>query len=145
MWESRHGSPWTPDTARAEALRLLSRIVGGENPSADGQARRGATTVADLCDAYLDDAASGRMLPSGACPASLAADLGLADATIAAMLGHKGHTITRRHIHSADAALLAAADAVATKATALMAAGDAETGSNRRSSDTDAARPPAGP
>ena len=67
----RHGSPWTPDTARAEALRLLSRIVGGEDPSADRQARRGATTVADLCDAYLDDAASGRLLSVGeAYPAS---------------------------------------------------------------------------
>ncbi len=27
--------------------------------------------------------------------ASLAADLGLADATIAALLGHKGHSVTR--------------------------------------------------
>ncbi len=43
--------------------------------------------------------------------ASLAADLGLADATIAALLGHKGHSVTRRYIHAADAALLAAADA----------------------------------
>ena len=54
--------------------------------------------------------------------ASLAADLGLADATIAALLGHKGRTITRRYIHCADAALLAAADVVAAGATALMAA-----------------------
>jgi integrase len=54
--------------------------------------------------------------------ASVAADLGYADATIAGLLGHKGHTITRRYIHSADSALLAAADAVASKITAMMAA-----------------------
>ena len=45
--------------------------------------------------------------------ASLAADLGYAEPTIAALVGHKGGTITSRYIHSADAVLLAAADAVA--------------------------------
>ncbi len=53
--------------------------------------------------------------------ASLAADLGLADATIAALLGHRGHSITRRYIHSADAALLTAADAVAGETVGLLA------------------------
>jgi integrase len=28
----RHGSPWTPDTARNEALRLLGAVVGGADP-----------------------------------------------------------------------------------------------------------------
>lgn len=45
--------------------------------------------------------------------ASLAADLGYSDATIAQLVGHKGGGITRRYIHHADAVLLAAADAVA--------------------------------
>lgn len=45
--------------------------------------------------------------------ASVAADLQYGDATIAAFLGHKGHSITRRYIHSADAVLLDAADKVA--------------------------------
>jgi len=54
--------------------------------------------------------------------ASLAADLGLADATIAGLLGHAGHSITRRYIHSADAALLGAADRVAEATVRLMAA-----------------------
>lgn len=75
--------------------------------------------------------------------ASLAADHGLVDATIAALLGHKGHTITRRYIHSADVALLAAADVVAAGATALMAAGAPETRGSKRSSAADAARPSA--
>lgn len=45
--------------------------------------------------------------------ASLAADLGYSDATIAQLIGHKGGGITRRYIHHADAVLLAAADRVA--------------------------------
>jgi integrase len=45
--------------------------------------------------------------------ASLAADLGYAEITIAALVGHKGATVTSRYVHSADAVLLAAADAVA--------------------------------
>ncbi|MFZ0151055.1 MAG: tyrosine-type recombinase/integrase, partial [Xanthobacteraceae bacterium] len=30
----RHGSPWTPDAARNEALRLLGSVVGGNDPFA---------------------------------------------------------------------------------------------------------------
>ena len=45
--------------------------------------------------------------------ASLAADLGLSEPTIGALIGHKGQTVTSRYMHAADAVLLAAADAVA--------------------------------
>jgi integrase len=45
--------------------------------------------------------------------ASLAADLGYSEPTIAALVGHAGRTMTSRYIHSADVVLLAAADAVA--------------------------------
>ncbi|MDO9714293.1 tyrosine-type recombinase/integrase [Paracraurococcus lichenis] len=60
----RHGSPWMPETARAEALRLLGEVARGGDPSVERQARRhGATlTVTDLCDRYLDDAEAGRLL-----------------------------------------------------------------------------------
>ena len=51
---------------------------------------------------------------------SLAADLGYSELTIGALVGHKGRTITSRYVHSADAVLLSAADAVATKTAALM-------------------------
>ena len=47
--------------------------------------------------------------------ASLAADLGYSEPTIAALVGHKGRSITSRYVHSADAVLLAAADAVANR------------------------------
>jgi integrase len=51
---------------------------------------------------------------------SLAADLGYSELTIGALVGHKGRTITSRYVHSADAVLLSAADAVATKTAALL-------------------------
>jgi integrase len=44
--------------------------------------------------------------------ASVAADLGYAEPTIAALLGHATRTMTARYIHHPDVALIAAADAV---------------------------------
>jgi integrase len=52
--------------------------------------------------------------------ASLAADLGYSEPTIAALVGHKGHSVTSRYVHTADAVLLAAADAVANRTVELM-------------------------
>jgi site-specific recombinase XerD len=52
--------------------------------------------------------------------ASLAADLGYSEPTIAALIGHKGQTITSRYVHAADAVLLASADAVARRTAELM-------------------------
>jgi integrase len=52
--------------------------------------------------------------------ASLAADLGLADNTIAGLLGHKGKTITSRYLHLGDKALLDASDLVANETLRLM-------------------------
>jgi hypothetical protein len=57
----RFGSPWTPDEARDEARRLLGDIARGEDPAA-GRRQRGATTVAQLCDAYLADAKAGKLM-----------------------------------------------------------------------------------
>jgi integrase len=52
--------------------------------------------------------------------ASVAGDLGYSDATIAALVGHKGRTVTSRYVHAADAVLLAASDAVANHISTLM-------------------------
>jgi integrase len=52
--------------------------------------------------------------------ASLAGDLGYSEPTIRALIGHKGHSITSRYVHTADAVLLAAADAVAGRTQQLM-------------------------
>jgi integrase len=52
--------------------------------------------------------------------ASVAADLGFAEPTIAAMLGHGNHSITSRYLHHLDSTLLAAADKVAGEIAAMM-------------------------
>jgi integrase len=52
--------------------------------------------------------------------ASLAGDLGYSEGTIATLIGHKGHSITSRYVHTADAVLLAAVDAVANATWKLM-------------------------
>ena len=58
----KHGSPWTPDLARAEARRILGEVVAGADPAGEKQADRKAATVADLCDDYLAAATSGKLL-----------------------------------------------------------------------------------
>ena len=58
----RHGAPWTPETAREEARRLLGEVVKGGDPAADKKARRTAVTVAELCDLYMADVEAGRLL-----------------------------------------------------------------------------------
>ena len=58
--------------------------------------------------------------------ASLAANLGYNEPTIASLLGHKTHSITSRYMHSADTVLLVAADAVANATMKLMASDQAQ-------------------
>jgi integrase len=50
-----HGSPWTPETARREAKRLLGRVAEGKDPAAEKIELRAkaAETVRNLIDAYL--------------------------------------------------------------------------------------------
>jgi integrase len=49
----RHGSPWTPESARKEALRILSEAAQGRDPSARKAADRQALTFSELCDLYI--------------------------------------------------------------------------------------------
>src|SRR3954452_19645654 len=46
----RHGAPWTPDSAREEARRLLGEVVRGGDPATDKQTARRSITIAELCD-----------------------------------------------------------------------------------------------
>jgi integrase len=52
--------------------------------------------------------------------ASIGADLGYSELTIAALLGHKKASVTSKYAHHADAVLLAAADAVSARISELM-------------------------
>ncbi len=58
----RHGAPWTPESAREEARRLLGDVVNRADPAADKRAARNARTVSELCDRYLADAEAGRLM-----------------------------------------------------------------------------------
>ena len=49
----RHGAPWTPETARKEAERLLGQVATGQDPSAAREAKKRELTVSALCDLYL--------------------------------------------------------------------------------------------
>jgi integrase len=52
--------------------------------------------------------------------ASIAADLGFSELTIAALLGHKKASVTSKYAHHADAVRLQAADVVADRVAELM-------------------------
>jgi integrase len=58
----RHGAPWTPDTARREAQRLLGLVAAGGDPAGEKREAREAETVAELCARYLQAAEAGRLL-----------------------------------------------------------------------------------
>src|SRR3974377_2495621 len=63
-WQTigRHGSPWTPDSAREAAKRVLGHVVEGADPAAEKRAKRKAASVTELCDLYIADAEAGRLL-----------------------------------------------------------------------------------
>ncbi len=86
----RHGSPWTPETARTEAQRLLGEVAKGEDPAGDKAAQRRAATVAQLCAEYLEAAKAGRLLTRRGLakkPATLDGDRGRIERHIAPVLG----------------------------------------------------------
>jgi integrase len=114
--------------AACEVLTELPRLGAFVFPATRGE--RGLTGYPQVWSRKIAPACQ---LPSGVTPhtlrhsfASLAGDLGFSEPTIAAMIGHKGRSITSRYVHSADAVLLAAADAVADRTAALM--GEAKAG-----------------
>ena len=52
----------TPELARDLARRKLAAVAEGEDPSAERHAAREGMTVAEVCDWYLEQAESGRIL-----------------------------------------------------------------------------------
>jgi hypothetical protein len=51
----RHGSPWTPETARREAQRLLGLKAAGQDPATQRDRHKGAATLADLGSRFLSE------------------------------------------------------------------------------------------
>jgi integrase len=127
------------DTKSGRSLRPLSRAacdvlraVMAESHTEAGYvfpATRGAGILAGFRRFWLRIAKLGR-LPADVTPhvlrhsfASLAADLGYSEPTIAALVGHVGRSTTSRYVHAADAVLLAASDVVADRTAELMGDG----------------------
>jgi integrase len=104
----RHGSPWTPDTARAEALRLLGLVVGGNDPFAPGLPT--GDTFATTIDRYLARKRSlmrprsfdiiERHLRRRALPLHPLALAKIDRRTIASLLGEAGGPVARNHLRS---------------------------------------------
>jgi integrase len=99
-----HGSSWTPDTARAEARRLLGAVGQGGDPAAEKQAKRKAETVAELCNLYWADAEAGRLLTrrrSAKKPSTLVTDQGRIERHIKPLLGRmKVASVTRQDVEN---------------------------------------------
>jgi integrase len=49
----RHGSPWTPETARAEARRLLAQVAQGKDPAGAKAEGKAAPTVDKLAEQFM--------------------------------------------------------------------------------------------
>lgn len=98
MTIGRHGSPWLPESARAEARRLLAEIAKGGDPARDKQEGRKAETVAQLCDDYISGVEAGRILTRRKTkkPSTVATDKGRVERHIKPLLGAlKVRSITR--------------------------------------------------
>ena len=98
----RHGAPWTPDSARDEARRLLGEVTAGADPAADKQTVRKAHTVSELSDMYLRDAEAGRLMTRRRKPkkaSTLVTDRGRIERHIKPLLGsYKISAVTRADI-----------------------------------------------
>jgi len=88
----RHGAPWTPETARREAMRILTEVVSGQDLAAIRDEEKAALTMAQLCDRYLADARAGKILTKFGNPkkaSTLETDSGRIARHIKPLLGKK--------------------------------------------------------
>jgi integrase len=98
----RHGAPWTPETARDEAQRLLGGVANKADPAGEKRAARNAQTISELCDLYLDDAKAGRLMTRRRAPkksSTLETDRGRIERHIKPLLGRRAVTsVTRQDV-----------------------------------------------
>ncbi|MDA5192670.1 site-specific integrase [Alphaproteobacteria bacterium LMG 31809] len=89
----KHGSPFTPDMARTEAMKLLGQAKAGIDPAeARKDARTAGKTVAELCDDYFKAAEAGTVLTKFDVPkkaSTLATDRRRIERHIKPLLGRK--------------------------------------------------------
>jgi len=99
-----HGSPWTPDSARDEAKRILGEAATGADPAAERRAKRKAATMNELCDLYWKDAEAGNLMTRRRAPkkaSTLLSDKGRIDRHIRPLLGQmKVASVTRPDVEA---------------------------------------------
>src|SRR5215213_5657035 len=78
-----HGSPWTPDAARSDALRLLGIVHQGGDPAEEKRATPTDLTISELCDLYLAEGCEGKK------PSTITFDRSRVSRHIAPLLGRK--------------------------------------------------------
>ncbi len=86
----RHGSPWTPESARKEAKRLLGEVGAGRDPAEKRTLARRDLTIAELCDLYLAEGCAAKK------PSTLATDRGRIERHIKPLLGRRKVTSISR-------------------------------------------------
>ena len=77
----KHGSPWTPETARTEAKRLLTEVAAGRDPATARKEDRKALTFGELIDLYLSEGVGHKK------PSTLKADRGRIEHHLRPLLG----------------------------------------------------------
>ncbi len=86
----RHGSPWTPESARNEAKRLLGEVGAGRDPAEERTRARRDLTIAELCDLYLAEGCTTKK------PSTLVGDRGRVERHIKPLLGRRKVTSISR-------------------------------------------------
>ncbi len=79
----RHGSPWTPDSARKRAKEVLGEVANGGDPAEERAQARGDPSVAQLCDLYLAEGCATQK------PSTLVSDRGRIERHIKPLLGRR--------------------------------------------------------
>ncbi len=86
----RHGSPWTPESARNEAKRLLGEVGAGRDPAEERTQARGDLTIAELCDRYIAEGCATKK------PSTVMSDKGRIECHIKPILGRRKVTSISR-------------------------------------------------
>ena len=87
-----HGSPWTPDAARAEVRAILGRVANGEDPAFEKQEKKKEIRFSELYDLYLSEGCTTKKA------STIATDKGRIERHIKPLLGRKKvKEISRRY------------------------------------------------
>ncbi len=89
----KHGAPWTPDSARLEAKRLIGLIATGADPTTEKAALKRDITISALCDLYLEEGGKTKK------PRTLGLERSLIERHIKKLIGHSSVlSLTQRDV-----------------------------------------------